>query len=98
VEGKKRSIIDMTAYAPQEYRFEATGGSEGYFFETSSATPTVGAAMIDFINMWKRVHQNNLIDDPGKVFVAMLLMGDRQGQSGRSSMASTSGTARAVCE
>jgi hypothetical protein len=78
-EGKGRTIIDLTAYGPQEYRHCADTNTDCFFNGTSSATPTVAAAAIDLVDMYKQVHaQSTFIDDPGVLTTMLLLMGDRK--------------------
>lgn len=82
-EGVNRSIIDLTAFGYRAGLYESPSGYDNASHGTSLSTPTVAAAAIDFINMYKLVNPNNpnFIDNPGVLFANMLLMGDRQGES-----------------
>ena len=84
-EGVGRSIIDLTAFGFRAGLYESPSGYDNASHGTSLSTPTVAAAAIDFINMYKVVNPNNanLIDNPGVLFANMLLMGDRMGESGK---------------
>lgn len=84
-EGALRSIVDLTAFgyrsllpwiAANDSYLTIAGG-------TSFATPTVTAAAINFIDFYKRANNSNFVDNPGVLFANMLLMGDRQGESGK---------------
>lgn len=82
-EGGRRSIIDLTGFSWRVGLFDISGGYDNASFGTSVATPTVTGAALDFIDMYKRVKVSNLIDSPGMLYVNMLMMGDRQGASGK---------------
>lgn len=86
IEGGPRSIIDLTAFGARALLpwLAATNNYSTIVDPaTSFATPTVMAGAIDFIDFYKRVNMSNFIDDPGVLFANMLLMGDRQGASGK---------------
>jgi hypothetical protein len=76
-EGKGRTIIDITAHGPQEFRFCDDGGTTCTFSGTSAASPTVGAAAIDFINMYTNEISSFLNNNPASLAANLLLMGDR---------------------
>ncbi len=81
----KRSIIDLAAYGCRKQMFSRTGG---YRTDnpcgTSYAAPTVTATAIDFIDFYKDKF-DDAIDDPGILFTALLLMGDRKSQKSATS-------------
>jgi len=75
-----RTIIDITAHGWRHLMPDRTGGynsNQG----TSFAAPTVAGAAVDFID-WHKTNHSSSIDDPLRLTANMLLMGDRQGQSG----------------
>ncbi|MDY0062017.1 MAG: S8 family serine peptidase [Myxococcota bacterium] len=82
-EGHNRTIIDLTAFGYRDLLFDASGGySEEATGGTSNAAPTIAAGAIDFIDFYK-THLSSSIDNPGQLFVNLLLLGDRQGQGGK---------------
>lgn len=80
-EGLNRSIVDMTAYACREDVYDTAGGYSGSGCGTSYSTPTAAAAAMVHVDHYKN-NWSDLIDQPGVLFAQMLMMGDRQGQSG----------------
>ncbi|MDD9941919.1 MAG: S8 family serine peptidase [Myxococcales bacterium] len=88
-EGAGRSIIDITAYGCRNVLFDADGGYYTYTGDfgdyipcgTSYSAPTVGALAVDLTDWW-RTNLDNAIEDPGLLYVNLLLMGDREGPSG----------------
>ena len=80
-EGRLRSIVDISAYGCREKMFDTSGEYSTDSCGTSIAAPTVAAAAVNFIDWYKHTN-SDLIDSPGVLFTNMLLMGDRQGQSG----------------
>lgn len=86
LEGNQRSIIDLTAFAHRKLipSIVANNNYGASASGTSFSTPTVTAAAIDFIDFYKQANGgSNFIDQPGVLFVNMLLMGDRQGQAAK---------------
>jgi len=83
-EGRNRSIIDITAYSCRRLGFHQNGGyyDNSAWCGTSFATPVVGAAAIDLIDFFRNTYPTTSIEDPGRLYAALLLMGDRQGLSG----------------
>jgi len=79
-EGGGRTIIDIAAYGCRTLMFDDTGGYDYSDCGTSFAAPTVTATAIDFIDFYKNTY-GSFIDDPGILFVHLLLMGDRQQNS-----------------
>jgi hypothetical protein len=83
-QGKGRSIIDLTAYACRTLLFD---GSLGYTLSgcgVSYSAPTVTATAVDFSHFYKTFNAGStFIDDPGVMFVELLLFGDRQGLLGK---------------
>lgn len=81
-EGRFRSSIDLIAnwsgsYTPDSGRDGTSNTEEVTFSGTSHAGPTVGGAMVDFLDMMKNIRGSTLIDDPGMLFAWMLNNGDR---------------------
>ena len=71
-----RSIVDIAAYAPRSlvagaYNVDVTSGCF-----TSYAAPAAAGAAIDFADHYF-YHNGSFLEDPGLLFVSMLLMGDR---------------------
>ncbi|WP_437625672.1 S8 family serine peptidase [Sorangium sp. So ce1151] len=81
-EGKNRSIVDVTAYACRMNLFDMSLGYSAPACGTSISAPTVTAGAINFIDYYKDSH-SNLIGEPGMLYTHLLLMGDRQGESGK---------------
>jgi hypothetical protein len=82
-EGSFRSIIDLTAFGFRTFLYETPSGYNNASHGTSLSTPTVAAAAIDFIDMYKNFNNSNFIDSPGVLFANMLLMGDRKSATGK---------------
>jgi hypothetical protein len=74
-EGQGRSIVDLTGPGTRTNRF-------GGICCTSMATPTVAGHAASFIDFYRATY-SNFIDNPGSLYASMLLMGDRQGTSGK---------------
>ena len=77
-----RSMVDMTAYAcrtllPNTANSYSTTTPCG----TSISAPTVVSGAVDFIDFYKSTF-SNFIDNPAVLATNLLLMGDRQGESG----------------
>ncbi|XXT22777.1 S8 family serine peptidase [Sorangium sp. So ce429] len=81
-EGKNRSIVDVTAYACRMNLFDMSLGYSAPVCGTSISAPTVTAGAINFIDYYKDSH-SALIGEPGMLYTHLLLMGDRQGESGK---------------
>ena len=82
-EGKGRTIIDATAPAYRQLLFAENQGYDSVGGGgTSYAAPTLAAGAVDFIDFYKRTF-SDFIDDPGVLATHLLLMTDRQGESGR---------------
>ncbi|WP_437338349.1 S8 family serine peptidase [Sorangium sp. So ce394] len=81
-EGKNRSIVDVTAYACRKNLFDLSLGYSVSACGTSISAPTVTAGAINFIDYYKDSH-SSLIAEPGMLYTHLLLMGDRQGESGK---------------
>jgi hypothetical protein len=77
-EGKGRTIIDVSAYACRELLFDAQLGYAGLSCGTSLATATVTAAAVDYASWYRTFNGSTFIDDPGVMFTALLIQGDRQ--------------------
>jgi hypothetical protein len=84
-QGAGRTIVGITAYGCRTRTFNLSGTygweDSGTPCGTSLSTPTVTAAAANFSDWFMTTH-GNLIDNPGILYVNMLLMGDRQGESG----------------
>ncbi len=80
-QGEGRTIIDISAYACRTRLFNRHGGYDWSACGTSFATPTVTAAAIDFASWYRDFNNSSFIDNPGVMFAALLLQGDRQQQS-----------------
>ncbi len=80
-QGVNRSIIDVTAYGCREDLFDTSGGYTYSGCGTSFSAPAVSGAALDHIDQYKN-NTSDLIDNPGILFSHLLLMGDREGQSG----------------
>jgi hypothetical protein len=83
-EGQSRSIVDITAPGTRANKFNSGGSfsQTGVICCTSLATPTVAGAAADFIDFYHDRY-SSFIDNPGVLYATMLLMGDRQGVSGK---------------
>ncbi|HKE15377.1 MAG TPA: hypothetical protein VKB80_10950, partial [Kofleriaceae bacterium] len=83
--GRGRTIIDMTFTFGFTDRPNWDGTSYGNNVGGNSLTgPAVGAAAVDFADWFETGYgSTSLLGQPGKLFAAMLLMGDRQVDSGR---------------
>jgi len=77
----QRTIIDLTAAGCRQNLFSTSGGYGSTACGTSYSAPTVAGSAIDFIDFYKSTFGNG-IDDPTSLTANMLLMGDRQGESG----------------
>ncbi|HVH99005.1 MAG TPA: hypothetical protein VM869_09855, partial [Enhygromyxa sp.] len=86
LEGQYRSIIDLTGPSTRLRKFGNSGGliDSGGVCCTSLATPTVASAAMAYIDFY-RDRWSNYINNPGALYANMLLMGDRQTQSGKGS-------------
>jgi len=81
-EGRWRSIIDVAGYGNystmfstgSQYNFQSIGGA------TSQSTATVSGQATDFVDWFKTKYGS--IPGPGLLHASLLLMGDRQGESG----------------
>jgi hypothetical protein len=80
-EGGGRSIIDVAAYAPREKMARAGNLYSGGGCLTSYAAPTALGAALDFADHYSMTY-SSLIDNPGILHVAMLMMGDRKQETG----------------
>ena len=80
-QGVNRSIIAVTAYGCRDEMFDTGGGYSDSGCGTSFAAPTVAAAAVDHVDFYKN-NVSDLVDDPGVLHAQLLLMGDREGQSG----------------
>ncbi len=85
-EGRNRSIIDLTGPGDRKYYF-GVGGDQNYNYldsvsGTSYSTPWVAGSAVDFVSYYKN-EISDAIDDPGLLFANMLLMGDRESQTGK---------------
>ncbi len=81
-----RSIVDIAAPGTATYFYSTSGGYTGTSSSTAAtgtsiATPVVTGTAIDFID-WYKNNLSDAIDDPGRLFSALLLMGDRGSESG----------------
>jgi hypothetical protein len=82
-EGKSRTIIDVTAYAPRRKLFDTAGGYTIFSTGTSVSGPTVAGSAIDYNDFFKTANAGSTtIDQPGSMAVSLLLMGDRQSRVG----------------
>jgi len=81
-EGRYRSIVDLTAFGCRSKMFDSGGSYTWQDCGTSYAAPTVTGAAMDFVD-WYKNEVNDDIDNPGLLFANLLLMGDRQSQSGK---------------
>jgi hypothetical protein len=82
-EGLNRTIVDLTAYGSRKELFDKTGGYTYSASGTSFAAPTVAAAAAEYSTYFNSGFGSGFdLPSPGILFVNMLLMGDRQGQSG----------------
>ncbi|MEE9385041.1 MAG: S8/S53 family peptidase [Nannocystaceae bacterium] len=79
--GGARTMVDIAASACRELLFDDTGGYSRSACGTSYAAPTVTGTAIDFID-WYKVEYSDYIDNPGVLYVHLLLQGDRQTESG----------------
>jgi len=82
-QGQNRSIVSITGPGNRlgQFRTDGTVGGEPVR-ATSLATPTVASAAMSFIDFYHD-RWDSSIDSPGALYAHMLLMGDRQGQSGK---------------
>jgi hypothetical protein len=80
-EGDRRSIIDLTVYAPRDKTAIGDNSYAGQGCATSYAAPAALGAAIDLADHYFMTH-SSVLDDPGLLHVAMLLMGDRKAESG----------------
>jgi hypothetical protein len=84
-EGRGRTIIDIMAPACRNYRF-SVASNNNYAFDifpyqnpvcgTSYATPTVTAGAANLMDFYKYKY-SNAMENPGKLYAHLLLMGDR---------------------
>lgn len=82
IEGYNRSIVDLLAYAPRSRMTIPGNAYSGGGCFTSYAAPAAAGAAIDFADHYFMTY-SSVLDDPGLLHVAMLLMGDRTSQTGR---------------
>lgn len=82
-DGRNRSIIDITAPACRTNMFRGNASNlYGYSAcGTSFAGPTVASAAIAHVDHYRN-NISTLIDEPGVLFANLLLMGDRESESG----------------
>jgi hypothetical protein len=80
-QGKRRSIVDLAAYAPRDKT--AIGGNSyaGQGCATSYAAPAALGAAIALADHYFLTY-SSVLDDPGLLHAAMLLMGDRKAETG----------------
>jgi hypothetical protein len=81
-EGRNRTILDITGYGNYSTMFSKGGG---YGFQsiggaTSQSTATTTGQAADFVHWFKTTYGS--VPGPGVLHAALLLMGDRQGESG----------------
>ncbi len=77
IEGKNRTIIDMTAAGCRRTMFDAAGGYTYNDCGTSFAAPTIAGGAIDLMDFYIDTY-SSAIDNPGTLTANLLLMGDRQ--------------------
>jgi len=96
-QGHGRTIIDLVAPGCTGYAITGYSGGKLLFGKdnvlngipapshcgTSFAAPVVAGAALDFINAYKKIDTKNpdIIDSPGYLYAALLLMGDRMSGS-----------------
>ena len=83
-QGQGRSLIDLTGPGERTDKFNTSGGlsDSGVICCTGHATPTVAGHAASFMDFYQATY-SNFIDHPGSLYASMLLMGDRQGVSGK---------------
>ncbi len=81
-QGQNRSIVSITGPGTRSPEFNASGGLGETVCCTSLATPTVAGSTASFMDFYRSTY-SSFIDNPGALYASMLLMGDRQGVSGK---------------
>jgi len=83
-EGKGRSIVALTgSFHGSDVADSLSNTATADFDGTSHASPSVAAAAVNLIDMFKNLGAGtNFIDDPGVLYTWMLNMGDRRSQTG----------------